>query len=461
MTYDPIDTNDDGVVDADVDNQSVHTKRVNNEIHVPNGDTAKLAEALIEAETTQNTHIEVGDGLFTLTDNLSASDFPIQPAAGFSINGEFPGDDTFTYDSINLADDRAQTGTIIDGGANVLFEFVDKTGVQIEDLGIRNVKHAVRCGAAATGDAGYGLAQSLLRNLAIWEPTDYAFKLFNFQRLNMDMIIGGHVQNGFIHAINDHDVLEGGNSVWRDILGAGSGARDVTNHMIHLEVDSTTSGNKAMNYINMQRPQVISGSTTGTYDAFRIEGTGTNGEECQLMNLQGVDLEGGFKNHIHTLNNARFNHIEYAGNSSASEYDVYLDGVGDTCIGNIKADAYSGSSNNVFLGRWNKIDGQPQTFFGRLALGSEGENARLVPGVLGRRVVFTDEFAEFVNQDVKAEAHSGPPRGEPTTSDLNGDEAMVYVSDGTGSGATGDLMYAVNDAGTIKTSILAARSNAT
>jgi len=28
MTYDPIDTNDDGVVDANVDNQSVHTESV-------------------------------------------------------------------------------------------------------------------------------------------------------------------------------------------------------------------------------------------------------------------------------------------------------------------------------------------------------------------------------------------------------------------------------------------------
>jgi hypothetical protein len=52
-------------------------------------------------------------------------------------------------------------------------------------------------------------------------------------------------------------------------------------------------------------------------------------------------------------------------------------------------------------------------------------------------------------------------RGEPSTSDLPDGECMVYESDGTGTGAAGDLIYAVNDAGTIKTSILAAKSNAT
>lgn len=52
-------------------------------------------------------------------------------------------------------------------------------------------------------------------------------------------------------------------------------------------------------------------------------------------------------------------------------------------------------------------------------------------------------------------------RSAPTTSELSSGEVMRYVSDGTDSGSAGDLMYAINDAGTIKTQVIAAKSNAT
>lgn len=52
-------------------------------------------------------------------------------------------------------------------------------------------------------------------------------------------------------------------------------------------------------------------------------------------------------------------------------------------------------------------------------------------------------------------------RGDPTTSELDAGENMTYNSDGTGTGAAGDLVYAVNDAGTVKTTVLAAKANAT
>lgn len=52
-------------------------------------------------------------------------------------------------------------------------------------------------------------------------------------------------------------------------------------------------------------------------------------------------------------------------------------------------------------------------------------------------------------------------RGDPTTSELDDGENMTYNSDGSGTGAAGDLVYAVNDAGTILTSIIVQRSNAT
>lgn len=52
-------------------------------------------------------------------------------------------------------------------------------------------------------------------------------------------------------------------------------------------------------------------------------------------------------------------------------------------------------------------------------------------------------------------------RGDPTTSELSDGQCMEYCSDGSGTGSAGDLVYAVNDSGTIKTSIIAQRSNAT
>ena len=52
-------------------------------------------------------------------------------------------------------------------------------------------------------------------------------------------------------------------------------------------------------------------------------------------------------------------------------------------------------------------------------------------------------------------------RGDPSTSELADGEVMTYNSDGSGTGSAGDLVYAVNDAGTIKTAIIAQRSNAT
>lgn len=52
-------------------------------------------------------------------------------------------------------------------------------------------------------------------------------------------------------------------------------------------------------------------------------------------------------------------------------------------------------------------------------------------------------------------------RGDPSTIELDDGEVMTYNSDGTGSGSAGDLVYAINDSGTIKTSVIAQRSNAT
>lgn len=52
-------------------------------------------------------------------------------------------------------------------------------------------------------------------------------------------------------------------------------------------------------------------------------------------------------------------------------------------------------------------------------------------------------------------------RGDPDTSELSPGECMLFDSDGTGTGDTGDLVYAVNAGGTIRTSVIGDRSNAT
>jgi hypothetical protein len=52
-------------------------------------------------------------------------------------------------------------------------------------------------------------------------------------------------------------------------------------------------------------------------------------------------------------------------------------------------------------------------------------------------------------------------RGDPSTTELQPGENMTYNADGSGTGDPGDLVYAVNDGGTIKTSVLARRSDAT
>ena len=52
-------------------------------------------------------------------------------------------------------------------------------------------------------------------------------------------------------------------------------------------------------------------------------------------------------------------------------------------------------------------------------------------------------------------------RGDPSTSELPDGAVMTYNSDGSGTGNAGDLVYAVNDGGTIKTQVIAQRSNAT
>jgi len=49
----------------------------------------------------------------------------------------------------------------------------------------------------------------------------------------------------------------------------------------------------------------------------------------------------------------------------------------------------------------------------------------------------------------------GSTRGDPTTEELADGESMLFVSDGTGTGADGDLVFASSDGTTITTTIAA------
>ena len=52
-------------------------------------------------------------------------------------------------------------------------------------------------------------------------------------------------------------------------------------------------------------------------------------------------------------------------------------------------------------------------------------------------------------------------RGDPGTDELGTGEVMTYNSDGSGTGSAGDLVYAVNDGGSVKTRVIVSKSNAT
>jgi hypothetical protein len=52
-------------------------------------------------------------------------------------------------------------------------------------------------------------------------------------------------------------------------------------------------------------------------------------------------------------------------------------------------------------------------------------------------------------------------RGDPGTDELSDGEVMTYNSDGSGTGEAGDLVYAINDGGTIKTTVIVSKSDAT
>jgi len=91
MTYDPIDTNDDGVVDADVENQSVSTEKIGSKIVTIGPDAGNKYQSLSAAMDDLRS-LATSDNTFTLwfTGNLIGSDGEtgqVEPASHVNVAG--------------------------------------------------------------------------------------------------------------------------------------------------------------------------------------------------------------------------------------------------------------------------------------------------------------------------------------------------------------------------------------
>lgn len=68
-----------------------------------------------------------------------------------------------------------------------------------------------------------------------------------------------------------------------------------------------------------------------------------------------------------------------------------------------------------------------------------------------------------ITTDNETQIFDAQKGADPTTADLEDGDGMMYISDGSGdiTGAEGDLVWATNDNGTVKTLVLGAVANAT
>jgi len=133
MTYDPIDTNDDGVVDADVDNQSVRTDELQNVRWVNGEDGAaavqnELDNAASVASANQRQRVVVyGDGPVNWTESIDVPNH-VTLAATDEFSVRIP-------DNHNLSTNDVGGGTFLYAVANKDFSG-SATGVYIENLHI-------------------------------------------------------------------------------------------------------------------------------------------------------------------------------------------------------------------------------------------------------------------------------------------------------------------------------------
>jgi hypothetical protein len=99
------------------------------------------------------------------------------------------------------------------------------------------------------------------------------------------------------------------------------------------------------------------------------------------------------------------------------------------------------------------VDGEQAAAFADAAHNHTGDN-------LGTA---TTPVSAIIATDLSSGGTVFRQRTDPSTTELGAGNSMVYTSDGASgtTGAAGDLVYAVNDGGTIKTSVIAEVANAT
>lgn len=434
-----------GSVDGtDISPESVNAERLFNVHRFICDDSQEFADALTYAENNQGVTIRLGDGIYSPGDHIS---LPVSVRGGFRLEGNFTGRDSFNFDGILINDPANPSGTILDLGGGTLFDQNDTTGFVIRDFGVRNLTKLITTGEAVGSGDTKGISYGYATNINIEEPGDYAFDLGNCLTFNLQNIVGTQTDT-LAHMWCSHSTLQAGNSVWQDVLVATRSDTAPTGPGIYLE-----ARDNALNYMTLLSPQVISGSATGTHPAIKVEGK--NGNPAQNSTLSNIDTEGSYLYGVHEAGDARQNHYEYAGNA-AQDYQVYLDGAGSSAHANSKFyEAWSGSTNNFFTGRWKTVDGANQCGIYRHAdeFVNNDERLRIVPGQLNRRIMFFEEGTQHRVQIVQGGEGLSPgtARSPPSTSEIDalGGGPVLFVSDGT-VGNFNDIYAAWNISGTVK-----------
>jgi hypothetical protein len=194
------------------------------------------------------------------------------------------------------------------------------------------------------------------------------------------------------------------------------------------------------------------GSTTGTAgEVYVRHGSGLSAPSAPSVKLGTVDAGDGSTTRANdrpspSLADASF--PDLGGSPAFSSHDHSEGGLSAVPNGGLANDTITRSAGNGLT----YANGAAGT-----ALGGSATLAVATDGVQ------TDELDQSVSYTFTAAQEFGAgtvhqQRGDPTTADLDQGEVMTFNSDGSGTGAAGDLVYAVNDSGTVETVIVVERT---
>lgn len=293
---------------------------------------------------------------------------------------------------------------------------------------------------------------------------------------NWTLILGGDLQPSGDHPVLTHEsstltvIPHGGGLTAQNFASA-----DYTSNVLNLHHYFRINGvlpvkGPATRVVNIEQ-RSGSDNLNHSNGVFFIDGADSGGSDSAEVGLM-IDNSSGGANDVNNLQVGTWN----AG--STTEYGVYANAgqgnryaFGASNNGGAGVALYSGGgpygasgTNHGDSVAWIRSDGNngatddygsglnkiriTGSINGGLA-GLEGTQSAYLTGGVHRTLETFLEGTEYYG------------RGKPGTSELDSGRCMVYQSDGSDGNASGDLVYAVNDAGTIKTSVLAAMSNAT